>query len=217
VEGYLSGHFTSEKPTSEEDNEDKAHKIIELYEKLDWNQSKIANLLPILKFYESLRHCVAHNVGIPSGKIIQIYNSDEFKQAIDQWKTKFPDREISPPPMVTDISIDLKPHHPIIYSETCLRIASDINANLIKQLGRKHFIERTIKKHLSDPPLLSKPVCQNLTRYISFHLNNDYKIALQNYDDIYEVFDNLEKEAREQKIKECKRRYHTLKNIQYNS
>jgi len=214
VEGYLSGHFKSEKSTSEEETDDKAHKIIELYEKLSWNQSKIVKLLPILKFYESLRHSVAHNVGRPSGKIIQIYNSKEFMDAINEWKTKFPDRQLSPPPIITNSTIELKPHHPIMYSETCLRIASDINLNLIKQLGRKHFIERTIKKHLYDTSSLSEPFCQNLTRYIAFHLNNDYKIVLQNYNDIYEVFDDLEKEDREQKIKDCKRRYHTLKNIQ---
>jgi hypothetical protein len=213
IEGYLSSEFVSEKSNSEEENDDKSHKIVELYEKLSWNQEKIATLLPILKFYEALRHSVAHNVGIPSGKIIRIYGSEEFNTAIDQWKTKFPDRQISPPPIVTDDIINLQPHHPIMYSETCLRIAADINLKLLTQLGRKHYIERIVKKHLLETSSLSAPYCQNLTRYIAFHLNEDYKITIEKYNDVLEIFDDLDKDIREQKIKEYKKRYHTLKNI----
>lgn len=213
VEGYLSGHFVNEKLSTEEDEDDKSHKILELYEKLNWDQTKIIDLLPILKFYEALRHSVAHNMGHPSGKLLRIYESEEFIKANGQWQTKFPNRQISPPPVVTDNIIALKPHHAIMYSETCLRIASDINLQLIVLLGRKHFIQRTIKKHLLDAPILSIPPCQNLSRYIAFHLNSDYKIKLEKYDDFYEVLDGIEKDIKDQTIKEYKRRYNHLKNI----
>ncbi|MBN8567325.1 MAG: hypothetical protein J0M25_11405 [Flavobacteriales bacterium] len=213
VEGYLSGHFVSEKSRTEDDEDDKSHKIVELYEKLKWDQTKIIDLLPILKFYEALRHSVAHNMGHPSGKLLRIYEGKEFKKAIDQWQTKFPNRQISPPPVVTNKIIALRPHHPIMYSETCLRIASDINLKLIVVLGRKHFIQQTIKKHLLDAPILSIPHCQNLSRYIVFHLNNDYKINLKKFDDFYEVLDDIPKDLKEQTIKNYKRRYNTLKQI----
>lgn len=213
IEGYLSTEFVSEKSNSVEEAEDKSHKIVELYEKLNWNQEKIVNLLPILKFYEALRHSVAHNVGIPSGKIIRIYESEEFNVAIEKWITKFPDRQISAPPILTDNIIKLHPHHPIMYSETCLRIAADINLKMLTQLGRNHFIERIIKTHILDTSVLRAPHCQNLMRYIAFHLFEDYKISTKKYNDVFEVYDNLDENTREQKIKVLKKRYHTLKNI----
>lgn len=210
IEGYLSSYFTNSN-LKDEDN-DKSHKTAELYEKLNWDKKNIENLLPILKFYESLRHSVAHNVGIPSGKIVQIYESTEFKEAINNWQTKFPNRKITPPPIITDTLIILKPHHPIMYSETCLRIAADININLLKKLGVNYFINSTLKRHLSDSSTLSTPHCQNLTRYVVYHLNNDYKITLEKYDDIYDIFNDLDTKTRESKIKEYKKRYSTLKN-----
>ncbi len=215
IEGYLSKQFTPVESNSEEDNDGKPHKIIELYEKLNWDQEKIIMLLPILKFYEALRHSVAHNLGLPSGEIIRIYGSEEFNTAIDQWKTKFPHREISPPPIVTDDIINLKPHHPIMYSETCLRIAADINLKLLTQLGREHFIMRVMKKHLLETSSLTNPSCKHLTRYIAYHLKEDYKIEVEKYDDVFEIFDNLDKDSRLEKIKEYKKRYTTLKNIRY--
>jgi len=211
VEGELSGHFTSVSSISGEESEDKSHKIVELYTKLDWDQSKITNLLPILRFYESLRHSVAHNMGFPSGKIIEIYESDEFKEAINQWKTKFPNRQISPPPIVSSTIIDLTPHHPILYSETCLRIASDINAKLLTLFGLNHYIKRTIKKHLLNTQILSTPHCQNLSRYIAYHLNNDYKIQLEKYDVVYSIYTDNESDIK--KLKEYKQKYNRLKNV----
>lgn len=209
IEGELSGHFKSENSISEEESEDKSHKVVELYGKLKWDQTKINELLPILRFYESLRHSVAHNMGFPSGKIITIYESTEFKEAIDQWTTKFPDRQISPPPVITNTIIDLKPHHPILYSETCLRIASDINTQLITLLGHSHYIKKVIKKHLLDTPTLTEPHCQNLSRYIAYHLNRDYKIQLEKYNNVYEIFNGTEVQIA--KIEDYKKKYNTLK------
>jgi len=211
IEGELSGNFKSENSNAEKDLEDKSHKLIELYEKLGWDQTKIKELLPILRFYEALRHSVAHNMGFPSRKIIEIFKSDEFIKAIDNWKTKSPERQISPPPIVTDSEIDLQPHHPILYSETCLRIASDINVQLFTLLGKNHFINKTVKKHLLDTQTLTKPHCQNLSRYIAYHLNCDYKIQLEKYNNVHDIFNDSEIGI--EKIKEYKKRYFTLKNI----
>lgn len=212
VEGQLSSFFiksNEDKSDYKDDDleEKKETKIIMLYRKLGWSLDNINGVLPVLKFYEVLRHCVAHNMGHPNDKFIEISQSKEFQSAIKNWKTKHnTQRRISDPPIVTNENVELKPHHCIMYSETCLRIATDINNKIFETFGLNYFIGLTIKTHLTEPSKLKKPVCKNFSRYIVYHLNQDFDI-LTPYDKIYEYYsdDKLKKQD--------KARYLTLKNI----
>ncbi|NID08836.1 hypothetical protein [Fibrivirga algicola] len=212
IEGILSTHFEKQESNSDEDEDDddyikrKTHKVTELYTKLNWDISEVEDLIIVLKFYDAIRHSVAHESGKPSRELIEIANDNRFKESIRNWKTKFPKKSISPPPIVTNVAIQLKPHHSILYSETCLRIASDINNKLFTILGEKYFINKIIKIHLLEVGKLTEPECQNLTRYLVYHLKNDYNISVKPYE---KVFTDLSTE----KIAKYKKRYHTLKNI----
>jgi hypothetical protein len=212
VEGQLSGFF----PKSSEDRNDckeddleekKETKIISLYTKLGWSLDNINGILPVLKFYEVLRHCVAHNMGHPTEKLVELSKSEDFQSVIRNWETKYIKRTISDPPIVTNETLELKPHHCIMYSETCLRIATDINNRLFEKFGLNHFIGLTIKTHLIEPSKLKKPACENFSRYIVYHLKQDFDILISPYDKIYEYYsdDKLKKQH--------KSRYLTLKNI----
>ncbi len=210
VEGQLSSYFKSvegtENSKEENEEEDKDSQIIRFYKKLDWSIEKIKPILPVFKFYTILRHCVAHNMGFPNGKLISISQSGDFINAISDWETKYVRKKISNPPHITNEEIELKPHHSIMYSETCLRIATDINERMFEKLGLNNFIRLTIKSHLTDPSVLTIPYCENFSRYIVFHLKNDYGIDIPLYKDIYKFYDNNEPLMREHK-----QRYLTLK------
>jgi len=215
IEGQLSVFFEKkedqEKKAEIEKNDDedetKDIKVIELYKKLNWNYDALKPILPIFKFYSVLRHCVGHNMGYPSAKLLAISNSKEFIEAIDNWKTKFEKRKISAPPVVTDKSIQLMPHHAILYSETCVRIAQDINAKLFDKFGLNYFMEKVRKEHLTDPSTLTLPVCSNYQRYLLFHSKNDYNIEFRNYEDVFKFYVNEEAKNEDQQ------RYNTLRKI----
>lgn len=213
VEGQLSSFFpkTNEDKNeiNGEDVEDKKEtKIITLYKKLDWEIDNIKGILPVLKFYEMLRHCVAHNSGKPTEKLVEISKSEEFQAAISNWETKYIKKKISDPPRVTNEVLELKPHHCIMYSESCLRIATDINNRIYQKFGLNHFIGLTIKTHLIETRKLSKPVCENFLRYIVYHLKNDFDILVNPYDKIFDYYKEDDKSK-----KQHKNRYLTLKNI----
>lgn len=145
------GHKIEEKDNNEQEaDEKKLAKIIELYRKMHWPLESIKLLLPILKFYELLRHCIAHNMGRPNAKLIYQYNSYEFQESIEKWETKFVAKNISPPPIIEGQEIKLKGHHAILYSETCLRIAKDIDQRYFQVKDLSYFIKRIIKTHLMD-------------------------------------------------------------------
>jgi len=209
IEGMLSHKFfpSVDKQNDEVNEDSKENKIRELYRKLNWDLNEIEDLLYILKFYHSVRHSVAHNYGKPSRQLFELSQQSNFIDAIANWKTKHPQKKISPPPIIEDNVIELKPHHSIIYSETCIRIAKDINYKLLNTLGLKYFVQKTIKTHLTDSMKLSSPECKNLTRYLVYHLKNDYNITINPYDKIYDYYEN------ETSIKEHKARYLTLKNF----
>lgn len=210
TEGILSEYFTKSaegKEDSDEDEEKKESKIKALYDKLGWATDKIDRILPTLRFYETLRHCVAHSMGRPSEKLISISKSEEFITSIEKWETKYVKKNISAPPIITDDNIELKPHHPIMYSETCLRIASDINNKMFETLGGvNYFIGLTIKSHLTSQKKLTTPHCKDFTRYIVYHLKKDYNISITKYNDIYNYYKS------EKAKDEDKNKYLSLKN-----
>lgn len=213
VEGQLSSFFprssASKNDYKEDDVEEKKEsKIISLYTKLGWTIDNIKGVLPVLKFYELLRHCVAHNMGHPTEKLIEISNSEEFQTSISKWETKYIKKKISAPPIVTSEILELKPHHCIMYSETCLRIATDINNRIFEKFGLNHFIGLTIKTHLIETNKLKKPVCENFSRYIVYHLKQDFDIFITPYNRIFDYYKDDDKLK-----KQHKSRYLTLKNI----
>lgn len=211
VEGILSSHFI--KPVEFEgvdieDDEKKESKIVNLYNKLGWSMDRIEGVMPVLKFYEVLRHCVAHNMGLPNEKLISISESNEFITSINKWETKYEKKTISAPPIVTNENIELRPHHSIMYSETCLRIATDINSRIFDKLGLNHFVGITIKSHLTDSKKLTEPCCSSYSRYIAYHLKKDFHISIPQYDEIYNYYTDKEKNEKDKD----KGKYFTLKN-----
>lgn len=219
IEGLLSARFKSVSDDKlneginarDDNNDERDSKIVELYKKLSWQTDNISNLLPILKFYEQLRHCVAHRSGKTSKKLLEISNSDAFKNAIENWETKFPGKTISNAPCVNDNQIDLKPHHCIIYSETCLRIAKDINQKLFSEFGINHFIKIVVKNHLLSDDCLSIPYCESYIRYLVYHLNADFNIGLKSYKEVLLYTDSKDELERHQKLyQQLKRRGNKL-------
>ncbi|MES2829216.1 MAG: hypothetical protein V4687_13725 [Bacteroidota bacterium] len=198
AEGEIAVEAVDEDDEDEPDEEEKKEtKIIALYKKLGWPLEKIQDLLPILKFYELLRHCVAHRSGYPSEKLVKVSNSDEFKNAIVNWKTKFAGKNISPPPVVSMEKIELKGHHAILYSETCLRIAKDMNHRYSKLIDVNYLIGRIIKRYLIDTKELHRPYGEDLSRYIVYHLKNDYNILVTPYKNIYDYYGEDEETRKE--------------------
>lgn len=212
LEGMLSSHFKAkpkveklQQNTPEEDGpgeeEKKEAKIIALYAKLDWPLDNIQNLLPILKFYELLRHCVAHRSGYPSESLVKMSSSEEFKNAIANWKTKFEHKNISPPPIISSEEIELKGHHAILYSETCLRIARDINQKYSELIDVNFLVGRIIKRYLIEPKELQPPFAADYSRYIAFHLQNQYNIVIRPYKKIYDYYNGDDQTKKEHHIR----------------
>lgn len=202
VEGILSNHFVKPTEVEEDDMDDderKGSKIATLYNKLGWSMDRIEGIMPVLKFYEVLRHCVAHNMGQPSEKLISISESNEFITSIKNWETKYIKKTISDPPIVTNENIELRPHHSIMYSETSLRIAIDINRKMFDKLGLDHFVGITIKSHLTNTNKLSEPCCSSYSRYIAYHLKKDFHISIPRYDEIYNYYKDKRKEEEDKK------------------
>lgn len=218
TEGLLSSRFPEKntlnvnkcevcgKQLFEERDEEREHKVVELYQKLDWDITAINKLLPILQYFQAMRHSIAHNMGIPNGKLPEIADSNDFNLAIENWETKFDGRNISPTPVVADGKIELKPHHAILYSEVCLRIAKDMDKHILQTFTSQKFIDETIQKHLLSTGKLSEPRCSNLNKYVKYHLLADFGINIKNDREVLEEFE-------EAKIKSFKKRYFELSGV----
>lgn len=188
VEGYLSEKIKNDNiETPEAEKEDR--NVLLLYNKLNWNKSEVDKIYNIFRFYKEIRNCVAHNYGKPNKKLIDISISREFRDELDNWKTKFKNGQISPPPIVEDEEIMLQPHHSIFYSETCLRIAKDINLKMLETLGVEFYIEKIINKHLSQPAELSQPLCENVIKFVAYRLRQEYSIGVKDYSVIKNILD----------------------------
>lgn len=169
------------------------HALLKLYTKFGWPDNKISYLIPIYNFYNVLRHCVVHQMGVANQELIDISRSEEFHKAIKKWPTVVPGGILSPPPAINNNKkLDLNPHHAIIYSDVCYRVACDINEQLVNMLGYEYIVKHVAVHQLLNTHKLKEPVCKNSYAYIRYILQNDYKIKKVDFTKIKVV---LEKEG----------------------
>ncbi|QQT55340.1 hypothetical protein I6I98_08820 [Sphingobacterium multivorum] len=188
--GYVSDNLKKAKVNSTIGTEvENLPKLSELYKTLHWGTVEIDKINEVYSFFKCLRNCVAHNFGNPTKRLLDIYDSEQFKNQINNWETKFKDRSLSKPPIITSTEILLEPHHSILYSETCLRIAKDMTNNVYETLGIGYFINQISKKYILEIENIDTP-CSSLAKYINLNLKRKYNIKIN---DIKIIKTELEK------------------------
>jgi len=165
--------------------------IMNLFNKYEWPINNISYLIPIYSFYNILRHCIVHKMGVANQELIAIYNSSEFIDAINNWPTVIPGGKLSPPPNIDENKkFSLSPHHAIVYSDICYRVASEINSQLVKMVGYEYIVRYVAIHQLLNANELKEPHCKNSYAYISRILVEDYKIKNVNFTKIKKVLEN---------------------------
>ncbi|OWU76370.1 hypothetical protein [Phaeobacter sp. 22II1-1F12B] len=151
--------------------------IERIYSKFDWNIESISYLLPVLNFYEVARHCVAHQMGMPNKQVSTLLSDVAFLSAIENWPTVIEGRKLSPPPSISDGCLMLSPHHPITYSDVCLRIVRDIDSKLFETLGLKYYAKRIGRRDILQQKPGFEPVQRDAYAYIRHKLSTEHGIS----------------------------------------
>jgi hypothetical protein len=175
-----------------------------IYSRFNWSIEDIAYLLPVLKFYEITRHCVAHQMGAPNKQVSELLIDSDFLSAIKDWPTVIKGRKLSPPPEISNGYILVSPHHPITYSDVCLRVVRDIDRKLFETLGLAFFSKRIGDRDILGQPPSFSPAQRDAYSYIKYRLGAEYGISKLT---ISEVRQSLGEDA------EAKRYYHKYEEI----
>ncbi len=197
--GEVSGSYSEYKVKNpvEVDSELYGLTATKLYAAFDWDTKNIEYLLPVYHFYNVARHCVVHQMGKANKELIELSTSSDFLDAIENWPTVNPGKQLSPPPTVKDNQkIDLRPHHAITYSDVCFRLASDVNRKLIEMVGYEYIVRFVAIERILKKDTLDYPPCKDSYYYLRYILKEEYKIKNVEFPLIKEV---LEKEGIRQK------------------
>lgn len=170
----IDGSYNEYKAESESEGDSRTEKI---YSKFGWSIHKISYLLPVLNFYEVARHCVAHQMGAPNKEISELQSDGVFLAAIENWPTVIKGRKLSPPPSISDGCIMLSPHHPITYSDVCLRIVRDVDRNLFETLGVSYYSKRVGRRDILQQAPGIEPKQRDAYSYIRHKLETEYGIS----------------------------------------
>ncbi|SMX46095.1 hypothetical protein [Actibacterium lipolyticum] len=170
----IEGSYNDLKTSSEKLGENLVERI---YSRFNWNIENIAYLLPVLNFYEVARHCIAHQMGAPNKQVSELLSDDKFLSAIEDWPTVIKGRKLSPPPEISDGYILLAPHHPITYSDVCLRVVRDIDCQLFDSLGLGYFSKRIGDRDILGRPPSFDPKQRDAYAYIKHRLGTEYGIS----------------------------------------
>lgn len=170
----IEGSYNDQKGGSEHQ---RGSLIERIYLRFNWSTENIAYLLPVLNFYEVARHCIAHQMGVPNKRVSELLSDSEFLLAIKDWPTVIEGRKLSPPPVITNGSILLSPHHPITYSDVCLRIVRDIDRKLFETLGLGHFAKRVGERDILGQPSSFDPKQRDAYTYIKHRLGTEFGIS----------------------------------------
>lgn len=175
-----------------------------IYSRFNWSVEDIAYLLPVLKFYEVARHCIAHQMGVPNKQVSDLLSDSEFLSAIKEWPTVIEGRKLSPPPVISNGRILLSPHHPITYSDVCLRVVRDIDRKLFETLGLGYFSRRVGDRDILRQPPSFYPKQRDAYTYIKYILDAEYGISKLTVSEIRQSLGGDE---------EAKRYYHKYEEI----
>lgn len=148
-----------------------------IYSRFKWGIHDIAYLLPVLKFYETARHCVAHQMGTPNKQVSELLTDSDFLSAIGNWPTVIKGRKLSPPPEISNGYLLVSPHHPITYSDVCLRVVRDIDRKLFETLGLAYFSKRIGDRDIVGQPPSFFPEQRDAYSYIKSRLGAEYGIS----------------------------------------
>jgi len=160
---------------TEEDADSKS--ILNMFRKYGWPTKDILYLLPLFKFYNNARHCIVHQMGVANQSLIDISESDEYVEALNNWPTVIPGGQLSQPPKVKkDEKLVLEPHHAITYSDVCYRIVCEINKHLINMLGAEYIVKYVAVHQIMKADKLKSPACRDSYSYIKRILAEEYKI-----------------------------------------
>jgi hypothetical protein len=86
------------------------------------------------------------------------------------------DRKISPPPSIEKGYILLSPHHPITYSDVCLRVVRDVDQNLFDTLGLPFFARRIANRDILENEPGFDPKQKDAYTYVKSKLTADYEV-----------------------------------------
>jgi hypothetical protein len=151
-------------------------RIERIYSTFNWDTKNISYLLPVLDFYEITRHCIVHQMGAPNKQISEISSNVKFIDAVKNWPTVIKDRKISPPPSIEKGYILLSPHHPITYSDVCLRVVRDVDQNLFDTLGLPFFARRIANRDILENEPGFDPKQKDAYTYVKSKLTADYEV-----------------------------------------
>ena len=174
----------------EEDKESK--RLLKLYEMYEWNFNEIKYLFVVYNYYSLARHCIVHNMGKANNDLTLISQSEDFKNALDNWPTVIKGRTLSPPPEIDkEGNIFLSPHHAITYSDVCFRISQNINRRILEHLTPAHYLKRIVKNKILDASDLDTPICRDLNKYLRYQMKEGWKFDAFSDSEIKEMLENL--------------------------
>jgi hypothetical protein len=112
-----------------------------LYEMYNWNIASIQRFVPLFRYFQECRNCIAHRDGLASGGLCKIAEGTDLQECIANWPFSKANTHLpSLPAFNAGDPIVLAPKHSILASANCYRIAEDIDRNLIRYLDTKGMV-----------------------------------------------------------------------------
>ncbi|MEB8434550.1 hypothetical protein OO007_20090 [Cocleimonas sp. KMM 6892] len=119
--------------SANEKTKDEDEKIINIYERNNWDTKNIKNYLPTLKYFRLIRNCMAHRDSKSSEKLAICSKSEELMSSFNK-HIKNKTINVLPSFSIND-EIIIDPKLSIFYSHLLREVASDINSKTVSILG----------------------------------------------------------------------------------
>lgn len=121
-------------------DQDGAFTVWMLLDQLRWSREPIEFLAPVLKYFLTVRHCIAHRGGRASRYLVDQSESEELSQALANWPNTRGKHPPQFPVIQAGASIPMLPRHSIFACEVCYRAADYVNSQARHMLGKRGIL-----------------------------------------------------------------------------
>lgn len=148
-----------------------------LCDELEVPRTTVANFRQSFEYFRLIRNCIVHRNARASRALARLVTDPTYKRAMTNWPGARALSVLKLPSPKQDDVIDLSPHHAVLASETCLRIAKAISTGVAKLLGHRGLVRMAaFHSLLSSEPIPVMTQVSGAEKVIRYHLSNRYGV-----------------------------------------
>ncbi len=179
-------NVVDEKDDDEED--DSEERLRSLYDKNNWEISKVESFLKVIRYFRLCRNCIAHRNGRVSRALAELSNDSELDDEVSELLDKASDHLAK---YSINDAVFIEPTHAILCSHLLRRVAQDVNRLLMGTLGLDGFLHSVAHHTMFGDVIVRSDAYKTAEAVLNFALTDRYRATMSSREEAIQEMKRL--------------------------